>query len=336
MEKSTAKAIMKEIPDLPALDINKVIRLVCEVKFEGKDAKQALLEFAAPYKKSAVKYVRKKAESTVATQIDRLQNDKLSGKKFAKELVKCTEQVGTLVWQYMHGQIDEKTFVQKMQKTELKNVCSQILAAVGVEELLQKELMECLKIRQIGVPASGMVKLTQAEIAQLDLGILGSVGVDLNVEALGKLLLKGVDPAQLSQLNLQELSALFPWLVPLGLATISYAASVAAYKELRKALDQLDAAHERRLEIEAACTESINMIREYRTEMNEVVDQYLTQRLTAFDSGFREMDQAILDGDVDGYIRGSVEIQQALGYDVQFTTQEEFDDLMESDFAFKL
>jgi len=66
------------------------------------------------------------------------------------------------------------------------------------------------------------------------------------------------------------------------------------------------------------------------------VDQYLTQRLTAFDSGFREMDQAILDGDVDGYIRGSVEIQQALGYDVQFTTQEEFDDLMESDFAFKL
>ena len=43
-----------------------------------------------------------------------------------------------------------------------------------------------------------------------------------------------------------------------------------------------------------------------------------------------------MDGDIDGYIKGNTEIQSILGYDVQFTSQDEFDALMDSDDAFKL
>ena len=48
------------------------------------------------------------------------------------------------------------------------------------------------------------------------------------------------------------------------------------------------------------------------------------------------MNQAIMDGDVDVYIKGNAEIQRILWFDTQFTNQQEFDDLMDSDIAFKL
>ena len=82
--------------------------------------------------------------------------------------------------------------------------------------------------------------------------------------------------------------------------------------------------------------ESVAMIRQYREEMERMVSMYLTEHLETFESGFAAMDQAIMDGDVDGYIKGNAEIQKILGYDTQFTNQQEFDDLMDSDIAFKL
>ena len=111
---------------------------------------------------------------------------------------------------------------------------------------------------------------------------------------------------------------------------------MAAYKELRKAQKKYEEAQEERILIEKACAESVAMIRQYREEMEQVVSKYLTEHLETFESGFAAMDQAIMDGDVDGYIKGNVEIQKILGYDTQFTNQQEFDDLMDSDIAFKL
>ena len=122
----------------------------------------------------------------------------------------------------------------------------------------------------------------------------------------------------------------------LSYPVMAYTASMAAYKELRKAQEEYAQAQDRRLQIEKACAESVAMIRQYREEMERVVSKYLTEHLETFESGFAAMDQAIMDGDVDGYIKGNVEIQKILGYDTQFTNQQEFDDLMDSDFAFKL
>ncbi len=125
-------------------------------------------------------------------------------------------------------------------------------------------------------------------------------------------------------------------IMKLAPAVVAFTASMAAYKELRKAMDDLALAKERRLQIEAACQESISMIRFYRAEMERIVSNYLTVRLETFESGFEAMDRAMVEGDIDGYIKGNTEIQSILGYDVQFTNQDEFDALMDSEDSFKL
>ena len=125
-------------------------------------------------------------------------------------------------------------------------------------------------------------------------------------------------------------------LLKLASPIVAYNASLAAYRELRKALDDLELAREERAIVEKECNRSIEMIRAYKTEMEERVSQYLSGYLEEFNEGFRAMDEAILNNDTDGYIKGNVQIQKALGYDVQFTNQEEFDDLMDSEEAFKL
>ena len=55
-----------------------------------------------------------------------------------------------------------------------------------------------------------------------------------------------------------------------------------------------------------------------------------------FNNGFAQMDKAIVEGDIHGYVSGNVKIQELLGKEIQFRTPEEFDDLMLSDENFKL
>ena len=117
---------------------------------------------------------------------------------------------------------------------------------------------------------------------------------------------------------------------------VAYTALTAAYQELRKAQEDWQIAHDERLRIEAECAKVVEAVTRYRLEMDNVVSKYLTEHYSAFEKGFAAMDKAIVENDIDGYIRGNVEIQKVLGYHVQFTSQEEFDDLMLSDEAFKL
>ena len=124
--------------------------------------------------------------------------------------------------------------------------------------------------------------------------------------------------------------------VELGSPVVGYLAICKAYEILMKALDDAHLAFEHRLAVEEECRKSVEMIREYRLRMEQVVSDYLTDHIEVFENGFAAMDQAILENDSDGYIRGNVEIQKLLNYDVQFNNQEEFDDLMESDLALKL
>ncbi len=48
------------------------------------------------------------------------------------------------------------------------------------------------------------------------------------------------------------------------------------------------------------------------------------------------MDKALIENDIDGFIFGNTMIQENLGHNVQFRSQEEFDDIMSSDVLFKL
>lgn len=160
-------------------------------------------------------------------------------------------------------------------------------------------------------------KLGKGEIKDLTKQVLSASGMDMQLAE--KI---GVE-------NLSEISSLAP-------NVVAFAALTAAYKMVREAQEDMLIAREHRIEIEKACNESIALIRQYREEMEYVVNKYLSERIRTFESGFDAMDKAILENDTDGYIRGNAAIQEILGYKAQFTNQEEFDDLMDSDEAFKL
>ncbi len=119
-------------------------------------------------------------------------------------------------------------------------------------------------------------------------------------------------------------------------STLGYAAAVAVYQELATSLKEYELDKEQRIQVEQECAEAVQMIRQYRQEMNLAVEQYLTAHLDVISSGFQAMDESIMAGDTSGVLAGNTAIQEVLGHKVQFHTQDEFDNLMLSDTAFKL
>jgi hypothetical protein len=119
-------------------------------------------------------------------------------------------------------------------------------------------------------------------------------------------------------------------------ASVGYMAAVAVYQELATSLKEYELAKEERKRIEAECAEAVILIREYREDMIASYEKYFTEHLTDFKNGMDAMDQAIAEGDVDGFLASNAQIQSALGHTIQFTSQQEFDDLMLSDEDFKL
>lgn len=119
-------------------------------------------------------------------------------------------------------------------------------------------------------------------------------------------------------------------------SALGYAAATAVYQELVTSLKEYEQAKEDRIQIELACKEAIQMTLAYRNEMNQMVEQYLSEHLSVIGESFIAMDQAVLEGDVDNFLHSNGELQKLLGRTVQFTTQEQFDELMISDDSFKL
>lgn len=119
-------------------------------------------------------------------------------------------------------------------------------------------------------------------------------------------------------------------------STFGYSAAVAVYDELSTSLKEYKLSAEKRMIIEKECDEAIALILEYREEMNQSVEQYLTNNLDVLSNAFVQMDNAILANDTNGYIKSNNRIQQLLGHQIQFSSQEEFDDLMVSDEEFIL
>ena len=113
-------------------------------------------------------------------------------------------------------------------------------------------------------------------------------------------------------------------------STLGYAAAVAVYKEISTSLKEYEAAKEERVRIEAESREALDLILQYRMEMKEGTERYFQKHLSTFGNAFSEMDQAIIDDDVDGFLSGNAEIQKLLHHDVQFSNQAEFDTLMRS------
>lgn len=119
-------------------------------------------------------------------------------------------------------------------------------------------------------------------------------------------------------------------------STLGYLAAIAVYQQVSQSMKEYHLAVKQRIAVEAECEEIVRMIRAYRAEMEESVEQNLSEHLNCFNDSFAAMDQAIIDDDPDGFVRSNVRIQELLGHRIQFTSQAEFDDLMLSDENFVL
>ncbi|MBR1657917.1 MAG: hypothetical protein IJ697_05570 [Synergistaceae bacterium] len=117
---------------------------------------------------------------------------------------------------------------------------------------------------------------------------------------------------------------------------VGYALSSSLYGGLVERLNGAKLAHEERLRIERECQKAIEMLKEYRKQMEDLISSYLTEHITAFHTAFDTMKEALGIGDIDGFISGANMITENLGGRVQFRNMREFDSLMDSDEAFVL
>lgn len=95
-------------------------------------------------------------------------------------------------------------------------------------------------------------------------------------------------------------------------------------------------AHEERIAIEQACEEHIKMIREYRAQMNAIINEYLSETTEIFNESFSGIKDALAIGDIDLLIESSNAITDALGGNKPFETMDEFNSKMLLGETFKL
>lgn len=160
------------------------------------------------------------------------------------------------------------------------------------------------------------------------------------VEELGKHGIGEIGSAMFSVMGTSIVPSSAPFVASIagGLigSTLGYAAATACYNELYTALKEAEMAKAERIKIEKECEKAISLICQYREEMNILAAKYLVKHIMIFNSGFTAMDKAIMENDINGFIRANSDIQKLLGKEVQFHTQEEFDLLMSSNTAFRL
>ena len=110
----------------------------------------------------------------------------------------------------------------------------------------------------------------------------------------------------------------------------------AIIKEISSERKEAQLMHEKRILIEAKSEIVVEQIQQYKEKLEEVISNYLAEDIKTFLEGFDYIKEGIAFGDSNLVINGNVVIQKVLGRVPQFTNQEEFDKLMDSDIALKL
>lgn len=108
-------------------------------------------------------------------------------------------------------------------------------------------------------------------------------------------------------------------------------AIVAVTKDVSMEWEEADLIRERRVLTEIISAEQVERILSYRKQMETAVEEYLAEDLQAFLTGVDEIEDGLSANDSDMVIHGNVTIQKVLGRKPQFTNQDEFDSLMDSE-----
>ena len=112
--------------------------------------------------------------------------------------------------------------------------------------------------------------------------------------------------------------------------------AVAVVRGIRDEREE-QALYDARLQLQRTKTARVlEILDKYQKELEERVSAYLAEDIETFLMGIEMMDQGLYSRDSDLVIRGNVMIQRVLGREPQFTNQQEFDDLMDSDIPLTL
>ena len=113
-------------------------------------------------------------------------------------------------------------------------------------------------------------------------------------------------------------------------------AAVAVFREFSNEKKEEQLVHEKMILTEAKTEIALVQLYEFKEMLNDKLANYLAEDIEAFLEGFDYMSEGFTTGDSDLVIKGNVIIQRILGREPQFTNQEEFDALMESDVPLQL
>lgn len=117
---------------------------------------------------------------------------------------------------------------------------------------------------------------------------------------------------------------------------VGYALSSAFYSSLRDSLLEAKKAHEERLRIEKECLEAIQMIKEYRSELEDLINHHISEKIEIFKSIFGELTEALETNDIEQFITGTNRISETFGKKPLFSNLNEFDQLMNSSNSLKI
>lgn len=110
-------------------------------------------------------------------------------------------------------------------------------------------------------------------------------------------------------------------------------AAIAIVSEISAEKKEAQLIHEKMILTEVKTAFVIRDLEAYKAKLKEQVANYLAEDIESFITGFDYISKGIADGDSNMVIKGNVIIQRVLGREPQFTNQDEFDALMDSDTA---
>lgn len=113
-------------------------------------------------------------------------------------------------------------------------------------------------------------------------------------------------------------------------------AAIGVYEEVSRAVKELEIAHQERLRIEEQCRVSVSILRENREEMEQAVSCYMYERLYGFGHALDVMDDAVRSNDAEQFVQGNALLQEQLGRKADFSTLDDFEELMASDTPLKM
>ncbi len=108
-------------------------------------------------------------------------------------------------------------------------------------------------------------------------------------------------------------------------------AALAICKEISYEAKETQLIHEKMLLSEQKAEIFLAKLQEFKSQLDEKVSNYLAEDISSFMEGFNEINKGLSSNNSDLVIHGNIIIQKVLGREPQFTNQQEFDELMESD-----